>query len=800
MAELEGVFEACVAQLNSGSSLQRCLAMYPAEAAELAPLLQVVAGLRSLNTPVPAMQQDAAQAGRAMFLARASALSQPAAVSAEDALEQATAMLAGGASLDSCLDAFPHHAGELRPTLEIVSGLQQLGRPAPAPQPPARAAARAMFLARATALSQPPALSIEDALDASVQMMASGAPLEECLQAFPHYAQELRPALAITGAMQSAMAQPAPARPAQDVAGQRKAFVAAAGATRRSARPAGAGASWLQSLAELFRQPAWARAAALLLVVLLTFGFGRAAVTMASVALPGDAFYPVKLAAEQARLLVTPDDGRRAALREQFEQNRREEAVLVAGQGRQVEVQFSGVIESMVDGQWQIAGLGQPLLVPGDAIVRGRPAVGANAIILAYSDGSGNLVARQVVVLATEDLPPPTPTWTATRAPTATATAAPPAAVPLATATPTRTPPPAARLTSTPTSSPTGTPTPTSTATATPSPSATPTLTASPTATATPGPVSQHFFGLIQEIHPDWWLVEGRRVQLTMNTLIDESLGPAVVGAEVLVSGMEQPDQSVIADVIVVQRSVVETDFFTDYILQMGSSQWLIGPRWVNVTGSTVIVGTPAVGRSARVSLQRYPGRPWYATRIEVEEPPPLEPVYFEGIISAIGANSWVVDGQTVIIDAGTVITGLPPRVGLIGEVEAVQQDDGLHALSINVVAPTPTPSPTPSPTLTPTPSPTWTVTPTATPETPTATPTPGGETPTPTPTGETPTVTPSPTVDPATATPTATAEPATPTPTETAVQPTETVTPEPASATPRAPASIEAARIEAMQ
>ena len=53
-------------------------------------------------------------------------------------------------------------------------------------------------------------------------------------------------------------------------------------------------------MAGLFRQPAWARAAALLVVVLLTLGFSRVAVTAASDALPGDTLYPVKLAAEQA--------------------------------------------------------------------------------------------------------------------------------------------------------------------------------------------------------------------------------------------------------------------------------------------------------------------------------------------------------------------------------------------------------------------------------------------------------------------------------------------------------------------
>lgn len=43
------------------------------------------------------------------------------------------------------------------------------------------------------------------------------------------------------------------------------------------------------------------------------------------------------------------------------------------------------------------------MLVPGDAVVRGQPAVGAHVMILAFSDGGGSLVARQVLVLAPAD-------------------------------------------------------------------------------------------------------------------------------------------------------------------------------------------------------------------------------------------------------------------------------------------------------------------------------------------------------------------------------------------------------------
>jgi hypothetical protein len=285
-------------------------------------------------------------------------------------------------------------------------------------------------------------------------------------------------------------------------------------------------------------------------------------------------------------------------------------------------------------------------------------------------------------------------------------------------------------------------------------------------------------------------MVGGRGVGITPQTHIDESQGPAVVGANAQVDGFELPDGSVVALMISVQASTVETDFFVDVIQQMGGSQWLIGNRWVVVTGSTQIVGAPAVGKVARVSLERRPGGDWMATRIEVEESP--EPVYFEGIISAIGSGFWVVGGRTVVVDASTSITGAPPQVGLYAEVEAIDRDGSLVAISINVVAATPPPPPTATPTpqpptstptapptLEPTPTPTASAEPTqtvgppptATPEPPPATPTPTTGPPIPPPIG-------SPTPAPPTATPAPSPTLVIPFPTPTFPFPTPTAAP----------------------
>jgi hypothetical protein len=255
--------------------------------------------------------------------------------------------------------------------------------------------------------------------------------------------------------------------------------------------------------------------------------------------------------------------------------------------------------------------------------------------------------------------------------------------------------------------------------------------------------------------------------------LIDESIGPAEIGAEVAAEVVQRPDGQLLARVITVLRDVFETREWRDVINAMKGSEWVIGNTPVLVDGDTEIIGDPAVGKVASVRAKRYANEPWRAVRIRVDEPEYMD---FEGTINAISGGFWVVGGTTVIIDGQTSISGANPEVGLWAEVRAERKDDGLHAVAIVVQEPTPAPTDTPAPTETPVPTPTDTVEPAPT-ETSVPTPTDTvepvpTETPVPTPTD---TVEPTPTETPV-PTPTDTVEPA---PTETPV-PTPTDTKEP--------------------
>ena len=425
MAEIDATFDSCVTQLNTGATVEACLAQVPAETPEVAPLVQIAVALRSLAGPLPEIDAQARQHARSRFLSHALALAEPSPVTIEDALEESIGKLAAGASIDECLDAVPHHAAELGLLLTTVADLQKVGDVRSKWEAPAATDARRGFLIRATVLRSQPEVSVEDALDSSLQMLAAGATIKACLETFPNHAVELRALLEAVSIARRPL-QPAPRRPRNVVLLQRQAFLTAASLKsagvvaapldsqsaalpapsvgRRPPRPAAPPSPpWWRTWASGFRQPAWRGALAVAIMVVLLLVFSRTAVTVASGALPGDALYPVKRLAEQTRLVLTADTEQRGQLQKRFDQTRREEAQQVATQGRQVLVQLPGVIASIDDDKWTIFGLDRSVVVPNEVILQGSPGVGKRVLILAWSDGQGNLVAHQITIL--EDVP-----------------------------------------------------------------------------------------------------------------------------------------------------------------------------------------------------------------------------------------------------------------------------------------------------------------------------------------------------------------------------------------------------------
>lgn len=380
-------------------------------------------------------------------------------------------------------DTYPlsaDNAEDLAVALRVTKQLQGLRTPAP---PTAHSDSRAAFLEHARALGQPAQETGEDALQHSLRLRAAGASIDDCAQAHPHHAYEVRTGLTLIDTLHAAVGGEVPRRAGSVLAAQRRGFLAAARQrTHRSRALLAPARSWQEWL----RAPTWARVAVAVLALAALSAFGRTAVIGASGALPGDVLYPVKRVTEQAQLLLTRNETQRAALHERFDEIRRLEAEQVTNQGREVTLRIPGVIESMMDGVWMLYGLQQPVIVSGDALLDGQPAPGQQVLIIAYSDGNGQLLARQVEIMAV-------PAALSTATPTATATPrifpAPPTDTPRPLR-PTATPMPVwvAPDTPTPASTRTPTPPPSLTATATAAPTITVAATSAPSLTASPGP------------------------------------------------------------------------------------------------------------------------------------------------------------------------------------------------------------------------------------------------------------------------------------------------------------------------
>ncbi|MBI2845840.1 MAG: hypothetical protein HYX86_04775 [Chloroflexi bacterium] len=112
------------------------------------------------------------------------------------------------------------------------------------------------------------------------------------------------------------------------------------------------------------------------------------------------------------------------------------------------------------------------------------------------------------------------------------------------------------------------------------------------------------------------------------------------------------------------------------------------------VLALTLVIGGGAVlasgGNLGEALLQLVPGQVREALGLEEEATPVLEmvEVEFTGVIESISEISWVVSGQTVLLDADTVVEGTP-QVGLTAEVTALVQPDGsLLATHIQVEEP----------------------------------------------------------------------------------------------------------------
>ncbi|MCC7354255.1 MAG: hypothetical protein IT330_10900 [Anaerolineae bacterium] len=182
------------------------------------------------------------------------------------------------------------------------------------------------------------------------------------------------------------------------------------------------------------------------------------------------------------------------------------------------------------------------------------------------------------------------------------------------------------------------------------------------------------------------WQVAGRTVHVTANTEVDEDKGPAQVGAQVLVKGTLQNDNSVLAtDIKVLPPVGLRTIRFEGIIQSMPAGgkvgTWVISGRSVEVTERTWVDehdGPAIVGAQVKViAVEQADGTLW-ALRIEVEDDDDGDNdhfVRFRGLVEQLPNDPnliglWVVGAQRVMVTARTEIEDEHGSIALGVEVE----------------------------------------------------------------------------------------------------------------------------------
>jgi hypothetical protein len=177
------------------------------------------------------------------------------------------------------------------------------------------------------------------AFNSCLEQLQAGVPLETVLRKYPQCSADLRPVLEAVMAVWEARGSDTV--PVAAMARSRAHLAEEVQRRLAVAPPINFWQRWYRSL----------RFATVPMVILLAvIGFGLSG--LASVkALPGEAFYPVKLAAERFTLSLPASADVRLAREESFDNKRLQEVEALSEQQREQEVEFSGFLAKIKSGE-----------------------------------------------------------------------------------------------------------------------------------------------------------------------------------------------------------------------------------------------------------------------------------------------------------------------------------------------------------------------------------------------------------------------------------------------------------------
>jgi len=151
----------------------------------------------------------------------------------------------------------------------------------------------------------------------------------------------------------------------------------------------------------------------------------------------------------------------------------------------------------------------------------------------------------------------------------------------------------------------------------------------------------------------DTWTIAGQTFQTHDNTIV---VGNPQVGDLVHVDGRLLPDDSRIADQIVLLRRAVSNRFSLSGEVEAIGSTWTVAGQIILVNDETIIDEDIAVGDNVQVKGIILLGGTLQAQVITRLEEAPGLPFQFSGIVQAVNEGNWIISGQSVAIDEETII------------------------------------------------------------------------------------------------------------------------------------------------
>ena len=147
------------------------------------------------------------------------------------------------------------------------------------------------------------------------------------------------------------------------------------------------------------------------------------------------------------------------------------------------------------------------------------------------------------------------------------------------------------------------------------------------------------------------WTIAGQTFQTHEHTI---TVGNPQQGDLVRVKGHLLPDGSRVADrIVLVRRAIANRFSITGTVDGMGAA-WTIASQVVVVNGETAVDTAITIGTNVKVDGVILLDGTLQAETIVLLDELPGYPFEFSGVVQTIGADSWVVSGKTINVDAAT--------------------------------------------------------------------------------------------------------------------------------------------------